>query len=186
MKTLRSSLILLSGLLLFSCSLNYDEQVNSEGVVPEFIFTNTRFTRYENKNRTMELEAEKLEQYKSDSASFAKNAVFTTWKNDGSIDTKGSCVLLSINTTDKIYTLFNDIVLKNEGQNVEIHAQNLRWDGKSEQLVSGSNDTVHIKKDNLELEGSGFSASGVSQSFHFSKAVHGTITENQQEGTEGQ
>ena len=95
-------------------------------------------------------------------------------------------LMKQITTGSCLHVIGTLVESQGKGQNVEIHAQNLRWDGKSEQLVSGSNDTVHIKKDNLELEGSGFSASGVSQSFHWSKAFHGTITEHQKEGTVGQ
>lgn len=170
--------------LLISCSLNYGEQVKAEGVVPEFVFNNARFSRYENKKKTMELDAESLEQYKSDSASFAKNATFKTWNKEGNLDTEGKCVLLGLNTNDKIYTMFNDIILKNIDQELEIHAQNLKWDGKTEQLVSGKNDIVRIKRGSLELEGKGFSASGVSKSFSFSQKVQGTIIEKEKSAEE--
>ena len=170
--------------LLISCSLNYDEQVKSEGVVPEFTFTNAKFSRYEGKKKSMELDAESLEQYKSDSASFAKNATFRTWKKDGTLETEGKCILLGLNTNDKIYTMFNDIILKNFEQELEIHAQNLKWDGATEQLVSGKNDTVRIKRGDLELEGKGFSASGLSKSFSFSQRVNGTIIEKEKTSEE--
>ena len=158
------------------CSLNYDQQVNSESSVPEFIFSKATFNRYENDALTMELEALQLEQYKNDGPSYAENVKFKTWNNDRTVDTEGSCGLLSANTQTKIYTLFTDIIIKNNTQKVQIYADNLKWDSNTEQLTSGATDKVTLKRDDVELEGSGFSASGVSRSFSFTQPVSGTIT----------
>ena len=58
------SLLLISfSLFISSCSLKYSESINSEDKVPEFVFEDTRLVRYEKKKPTVELSAQKLEQY---------------------------------------------------------------------------------------------------------------------------
>ena len=161
--------------LLSSCSLNYDQGTNTESSVPEFTFNNATFNRYENDKLTMELKALKLEQYKDDGATYGQNVNFTTWNKNQEKETEGSCGLLNANTKDDIYTLFNDIIIKSYEQNMEIYAQNLKFNAKTEQLTSGASDKIQIKRDDINIEGRGFSASGVSRSFAFTESVNGTI-----------
>ena len=176
----KSCKILLSTAISFislaSCSLNYGEAVNTQSSVPEFIFRGASYKRYEEKKLSMELNADTIEQYKTDSSSFASNAQFRMWNKNGSLETEGSCKLLGMNSQQKLYTMFTDIVLKNHDKNMEIRAQNLKWNGTNEQLVSGKNDTVYLKKDDLEREGKGFSASGISKSFAFTDSVSGSMS----------
>lgn len=169
--------LLLFGLViaLSSCSLNYGEGEEPESNNPEFIFKNAKFQRIEDKRLKVSLKAERLEQYKTDNAMFAQNIFFDSFDKDGKLETTGSCLLLDINNRDKIYYLFNQIVIKNIPQNIEINAQNLKWDNNSEQLTSGVMDSVVIKRDDLEISGKGFSASGVSRSFVFNDGVEGII-----------
>ena len=122
----------------------------------------------------MELNAATIEQYKKGS-SFASNARFKTWNDSAELETEGSCALIDINSKDSIYTLFNEILIKNYSQNVEIQAQALRWNANTEQLTSKADDTVYLKKDDVAVKGTGFSASGAGKSFVFSGSVEGTI-----------
>jgi len=173
--------------LLSSCSLNYDQGTNTESSVPEFTFTNATFNRYENDKLTMELNALKLEQYKDDGATYGQNVNFTTWNKNQELETEGECGLLNANTKDDIYTLFNDIVIKSYEQNMEIYAQNLKFNAKTEQLTSGASDKIQIKRDDINIEGRGFSASGVSRSFAFTESVNGSIeTKSESSQTEAQ
>ncbi|MFA6938166.1 MAG: LPS export ABC transporter periplasmic protein LptC, partial [Treponema sp.] len=173
--------------LLSSCSLNYDQGTNTESSVPEFTFTNATFNRYENDKLTMELNALKLEQYKDDGATYGQNVNFTTWNKNQELETEGKCGLLNANTKDDIYTLFNDIVIKSYEQNMEIYAQNLKFNAKTEQLTSGASDKIQIKRDDINIEGRGFSASGVSRSFAFTESVNGSIeTKSESSQTEAQ
>jgi Protein of unknown function (DUF1239). len=168
--------LLLSGLLAGGCSLRYTENVtNSEDTVPEFVFEDAEFTRYENSRSTMSMHAEKLEQYKGGSRTYADNVRFTMKTEDGKIDTEGSCGLLASDSQAKKYSLYNGIQLFNHSRNVRIQADQLRWNGKSEQLTSGRSDTITIIKDGTTIRGSGFSASGVSSEFAFTGAVSGTV-----------
>ena len=106
-----------------------------------------------------------------------ENAGFTTWNKSREIDTEGKCGFLSLDTKNKVYTLFNEIEVKSRSQNMEIAASNLRWNGNTEQLTASAGETVHIKKDGLEMEGSGFAASGISNSFSFKYEVSGTYSD---------
>lgn len=177
----------ISSIILFcSCSLKYDEPVNSENVTPELQFKNVDYKRYENKKLTTQIKAEVLERYRGDGAAFAKQASFYSWNKKGELTTEGSCALLGIDTNNDIYTLFNSIFLHNIDQNFSLKANNLKWNGKTKQLTSGKEDTVFVMRDDIEIEGTGFSASGISQSFIFENSVVGEINtkdESENDGT---
>jgi hypothetical protein len=77
-------------------------------------------------------------------------------------------------------------------QNISVKGQNVHWSEKTEQLICGKDDLVIIgngggnygdeyasaKKQSsirIQIEGKGFSASGVSMSYKFDDEVSGTI-----------
>ncbi len=169
-----------------SCSLNYEEDSSQISNAPEFVFKNAKFSRYESSKISLKVEADILEQYKDNNAAYAQNARFFSWGKDGNLETEGKCFLLSMNSKDEIYTLFKDILIQNYSQNLEIQAQNLKWNGKTEQLTSSKDEKVFLKKDNIELQGKAFSASGVSQSFYFAGEVNGLLTTQQEKAQENE
>lgn len=162
-------------LTLSSCTLRYGQQVNSEGSVPELSFENVHMTRYEDAQPSLKLNASQIEQYKNSSL-YAKDAVFTTWDKNQNVETEGSCLLLGMDTKEERYTLFNNILIKNYSENMQIQADSLRWNEKTEQLTSGETDRVTISKEDIQLTGTGFSASGISRQYSFSGTVSGTVT----------
>ena len=161
--------------LLSSCSLKYSEQVNSEDKVPEFVFEDTKLVRFEKKNPTIEVTAQKLEQYKNSSESYGQQVSFTSYDDKGKVETEGSCAILYADPDKKIYELYDDIELYNAPEKVRFQASALKWNGRSEQLTSGRSDMVKIEKDDTIMRGSGFSASGISKSFSFRGNITGTI-----------
>lgn len=175
-------LIFLSALT--SCSLKYEQEVNAESISPELKFQNVRFRKYENGSLTAEIRAEQLEQYKSDGISFAKNASFKTWDKNGKSGSEGSCGLLGMNPQEELYTLFSSIEISSAEPNFKIRAQELKWDKKTQQLTSGQDSTVFLSRDDIEIEGKEFSASGISRSFSFGKRAVGTITADSTEQSE--
>ena len=169
-------------LCICSCSLKYEEGKNIEDKMPELIFTNAELNRYNDGTRSMQLKAEQLEQYKDNGSAYARNPVFSTWTTDKKLDTTGRCNLLSVNSKEDIYTLFSEIQINNFSNDVEIHAQNLKFNGNTKQLSAGKDEQVEIRRQGLSMIGTGFSASGVSNSFSFSSGVDGTlITEDEVE-----
>lgn len=168
-------ILLFSTVLFFSCSVKYEETVRAEDVVPEFTFTQVDLNRYENNKLTVNFTAEKLEQYKNSSESFAKNIEFSSYNKKNELTTEGSCNLLAANTDTEIYTLFDNIQVSSKEDNVKFYSDSLKWNAKTEQLTSGKSNTVKIEKDDATIYGSGFSASGVSKSFSFSGSVSGEI-----------
>lgn len=160
--------------LFFSCSLKYDEYVDSEDKVPEFVFQNAVVNRYENNAVTLEVSAELLEQYKGKSETYAKNLSFKAYE-DGKVTTEGSCGLLMTDTDKEFYELYDDIKLYNNKDKLNFFADVLKWNAKTEQLTSGRGDMVRIEKDDAVIRGTGFSASGVSQTFSFRGTVTGEI-----------
>ncbi len=167
-----------------SCSLNYGTEQSSESTVPEFSFKNAVFNRYEDGTTSISLQAEKLEQYKSDGSSYAQNAKFKTYSKSGELDTEGFCQLLASNTNNREYSLFNGISLNIYSQDLKLQAQSLHFNGKTEQLTSDRNDTVTIERKNTVIQGKGFSASAVSKTYSFENQVSGTIKDDSSDAEE--
>lgn len=176
--------LLVISISLFSCTLKYGEDIANESVLPEFIFENSTFTRYEDNVKTINLNAERLEQYKSGKSMYAKNVLFNIFDTDGNLETSGKCGLMGADTKTEKYLLFENIEINQKKDDISISAQALKWDGKTEQLTSGLNDVVSIKKEGTQIHGSGFSASGVSRNFVFTGYVSGSIDTNEDESNE--
>ncbi len=172
-------------LLSFSCSLKYDETVNVEEKVPEFVFQDTSMVRSEDNKITFEMKAGVLEQYKKSSETFAKDVSFKAYDDKGAVSTEGECGLLFSDTDKKLYELYDDIKLYNRSDNTNFFAEILRWNEKNEQLTSGRGEMVKIEKEGTVMRGTGFSASGISKTFSFRGTVSGDIeTKENQEKVE--
>ena len=63
----------------FSCSLNYDSESLSSSKSPEFVFTNSKYTRINEGKLNLEIKASKIEQYSYDNAMYAKDITFTLY-----------------------------------------------------------------------------------------------------------
>ena len=162
--------------LVSACSLDYGKSVNVEDAVPEFRFTDAHFSRYEDNKATMEIAAERIEQYKSDGSSYARKAVFKSYGDDGELKTEGTCNFLSADTKKELYIMFDDISLLLHSQDMKVFADALKYDGNNEQITSGRDDEVSVEKKDTVITGRGFSASGVSKTFSFLTQVTGDIT----------
>ena len=166
--------ITISSLFIFlGCSLKYSQSYQDESNVPEFIFTDAVYTKYEDDAKKLSLSAGVLEQYKEGNSMYARDVSFQLLKKTGEIETEGSCKLLSANSDEEKYTLYDDIKIKNFDENLEVTAGSIRWNGKSEQLTSSRNDMVTIKKGDTTMQGSGFSASAISKKFAFTGVITG-------------
>ena len=161
---------------LCACSLDYGKSVSVEDTIPEFRFTDASFSRYEDNKPTMEVQAKKIEQYKNDGAAYILDARFKTFDDKGTLDTEGFCELLSADSKNEQYTMFNNIYVQLYSQDLKIRAETLRFDGNTEQLTSRRDEDVIIEKKDTVITGRGFSASAVSKSFYFEDAVDGTVT----------
>ena len=173
-------------ILLPSCSLKYSETVDAGEKVPEFVFEETKMTRYENKKATLEMSADVLEQYKNTNATYAKNVKFSSFNDDGELSTEGSCGLMYADSDKKIYELYEDISLYNADEKMRFYANVLKWNEKTEQLTSGRGDVVKIEKDDTIIRGVGFSGSGISKQFSFRGNVTGDIETEEENEKESQ
>lgn len=175
--------ITISSLFIFlGCSLKYIQSYQDESNVPEFIFTDAVYTKYEDDAKKLSLSAGVLEQYKEGNSMYARDVSFQLLKKTGEIETEGSCKLLSANSDEEKYTLYDDIKIKNFDENLEVTAGSIRWNGKSEQLTSSRNDMVTIKKGDTTMQGSGFSASAISKKFAFTGVITGEFEKNEDSG----
>ena len=163
---------LFSSFCLFSCSLKYGMTIQNEENVPEFIFQDVQFDRYEDGEKTLGMKAEKLEQYKDGKSMYAKDIEFEIC-NNSEVTNSGKCGYLSADTKNERYVLYNGIEIENTKDQLTVKADNLKWNGKSEQLTSSRNDVVTIQKGDTVLQGSGFSASAISKKFVFNGVVSG-------------
>ncbi len=181
-------LILLLVFCVFSCSLKYTEEETPELNIPEITFSQAVFTRYEEGKISARLQAEQLEQYSNDNSMYAKNVQFDTFDKEGKKTAQGSCDLISANTVSESYTLLGNVKLISYENKMSLVTNNIRWNGKNEQLTCGKNDIVSISRWNddektsdeksdtsITMNGTGFSASGITQSFEFSGPVSGVI-----------
>ncbi|MGP1587763.1 MAG: LPS export ABC transporter periplasmic protein LptC [Treponemataceae bacterium] len=176
----------------FSCSLNYSNAQIESSKAPDLIFENIKLTKIERGIVKAQIQAEKLEQYSRDNSSFAQNIKFKLFNGKSLISFEGKCGLLGIYSDEKIYTMFDDIQIFAYEQNMMIKSEALRWNNASEQLSSPKAGLVTIsndfeypgheyakpaeKKTNvMNFSGTGFSASGVTQSYSFAKNMKGEI-----------
>jgi LPS export ABC transporter protein LptC len=167
---------IISVLCICSCSLKYGTDTSGiEESVPEFTFSDAEFSRYKDKKNTMNVHADKIEQYKGGVKTYARNLTFIMLDKEGKAETKGSCGLLAADSDTEKYELYDTIHINNYTRKIELSADCLRWNGKTEQLTSSRNDTIAIKKSGTTIRGSGFSASGISNSFVFTGVVSGTV-----------
>ena len=182
---MKYSVILAAACILSACSLDYGKTVNVEDSIPEFRFTDAHYSQYENNKPTLEVSAERIEQYKSDGSSYARKASFKRYNEDGTIDTEGSCDLLSADTKNDLYIMFDNIFVQMHSQDMKIRAKTLRFDGKNEQLTCSVEDEVSIEKKDTVITGKGFSASGVSKIFTFADTIEGKVVTQDAEQKNG-
>lgn len=147
----------------------------SEDSVPEFVFNDAAFLRVEGGKKKTVIKASKLEQYKTDSVSFAENASFKTYDDSGKEKVLGKCVLISADIDNGIFVMLGNIELDLPSDNIKIIAESLKMNKKTEQIVSRSGSSVLLQKDGVEISGKGFCASGASKSYAFMQNVSGSI-----------
>lgn len=209
----RSFLLGLWALCLFSCSLTYQSEDPDVSHVPELVFSDAHFVSYEDGKVSIVLEAGVLEQYQDHSALYGSQIRFASYDKEGKLSAEGRSQMISANSSDKLYSLLGGVEIESFEEDVLFQAESISWDGRSEQLVTGTADIMHLTKGSrlqedggleaaenaglaeannagptvaqnaegagsstrIEMEGSGFSASGITMSFQFSGPVSGTI-----------
>lgn len=178
MRTAKNAAALfLISLALLSCSLNYLSSASDvEERVPELVFIDATFTRYENRVRTIDFSASQIEQYSKGAKFFAENADFTIFDQENKVETTGKCGLLSADNKNEIYEFFDGIHITNAPREIELTAEALRWNKKTEQLTGSLSDTLSIFKNDTSVQGKGFSASAITNSFSFENGLSGIIT----------
>mgnify|MGYP002623828484 CR=1 FL=1 len=173
-------------ILISSCSLNYAKEENPEATVPEFIFSNSTFSRTEIGKTTMKFAAQKIERYKADGISVAKDVAFKTFSKDGEAETEGKSERVIADSQNELYVLLGGIEMNLVQDEMKIEAESLHFDRKNEQITSGLFQAVTIHKKDADITGTGFSASGISKTFQFLNDVFGTIeTSEDEEESEG-
>lgn len=174
-KTLPLIYLICASIILFlsACSLNYGKDAGLEESVPEIIFEDVDFSRYEEGKKSILLQGKKLEQYKSSGKIFAKDVDFKMLNNEGDATSSGNCGLLVANNSEKTYLLLNGLDIHNIEKNITISAEDLLWNTETEQLTGTKEGIVSVKKGDTLITGKGFSASGISGKFRFISSIKG-------------
>lgn len=180
-------------LLFNSCSVTSFSQKDEGAVLPDFYFENLMITRVENGKVSSKLHASELEQYNSSKSSFAKGVDFQLFNDARRLTVEGRCEYLSLDSSEDIYTMFDEIEITSYEQNLKVMSDGLKWNNKTEQLTSPKDYSVTITNDisipdnavqtsgdkNLDSKmlftGKGFSASGVSNKYSFGSKISGKI-----------
>lgn len=170
-----------------SCSLKYQRDVKIEDVVPQLAFEEIKLIQYEDNKKSLELQSKNYEQYQGSGMHFAKDAIVALYDSEQNQTSTAKANLIGADPQNQVYELFNGIEFLDNNQNIYISGDSLRWNANTEQLVSVKNQEITIKRDDLEITGSDFSASAVSNTFLFSGPVKGQqvlVSENEDEQNE--
>ncbi len=176
--------VFLLALCFASCSLNYDiaGKGAAENLIPEMIINKAEFTRVKNRKEILSFKADKLELYKTDDLICGENIYFSIFNDSQKILTEGSSRYFSANQYTEIYTLLGDVELNSYEENFLLNAERLKWNGKTEQLVSAKDDTVVMKKGfnnkkdgSFSVQGKGFAASLFKKEFSFDGGISGSV-----------
>ena len=114
---------------------------------------------------------------------------FVVYNADGALSVAGSCGLFSSDTSKEQYYFYDEVNLTSYEQDMRVEADNINWNGKTEQLVSAGVAPVRIYSGGFsgsgsgssgssvtaELTGMGFSADGSSLEYQFAEGVSGTL-----------
>ena len=190
----RSFLLVAFSLSLLSCSLSYQSEEPDVSHVPELVFSEARFASYEAGKMNLVLEAAALEQYQDDGNLYGYQVHFTSYNQEGVAAAEGFSRLLSANTKEEQYTLLGGVEITSFEENMTLKSSGIRWDGNTEQLVTGDGETLELQKtggaetasagssqeaagstSRIEITGTGFSASGATRTFQFTGPVSGTM-----------
>ena len=171
---LHSAVILILASSLAGCSLKYQSDALAEQNVPQLRLENAVYKKYADNKKNIELKSSVFEQYKGINRSYAKDVEFIIYDSAMMPKSTGKTAIISADTKDQIYTLYDGIEFNDTTQNINIKGDSLKWNGNTEQLVSAKGREITIVKDNLKITGKDFSASAVSNTFLFSSSVKGS------------
>ncbi len=177
----------ITGILAFcftGCTLEYLRDAENDDQIPEFIFTAARLNRVENNVLSLAFEAAQLEQYKEENSFYGIDIRFTSYDSAGTEKSSGAAGSLFGSEKTEEYMLLDGAVFVSKSDGAEILSERLRWNGKNEQLVSGSGDEVIIRRETssgegdddssfLEMSGYGFAASGITLEYEFEHTISG-------------
>jgi hypothetical protein len=153
--------------------------------VPEFIFTAVTLNRVEDSVRSLSFEAALLEQYKEENSFYGSDIRFISYDSAGAEQSAGAAGSLYGSQETEEYILLDGAVFESKTDGVEVLSESLRWNGKNEQLVSGSGDLVSIKRESdgsfLEMTGYGFAASGITMEYEFGHTINGMFVSGEME-----
>ena len=191
-KKIRSLLFAVLGVLTcFSCSIDYSIPEAGESSKPEFMFRDVSFSRIEGKQEKVVLFADSIELYKGEDCMYGNNLSFVVYDDEGGVSVSGSCGLFSADTDKEEYVFYDEVNITSYEQDLRVEADNLRWNGKTEQLVSAGISPVRIfsggfgnsdSSVSAELIGKGFSADGQGYVYRFADGVSGTIYTEDSDG----
>lgn len=170
----------------FSCSIDYSTATIEKSTKPEFIFTDTVFSRMEDCSLKAVMYAGRIEQYSGEDCIYGKDLSFLVYDDDGAVSVAGSCGLICADMNAGEYVFMDQVNLTGYSRDVRIEADNVKWNSNTEQLVSAGENPVRIYSGGYddsknsgsvtaEMTGSGFSADGRGLQYQFAGGVNGVL-----------
>lgn len=169
-------------LCFFSCSLDYGtENKQEKRIVPEMILSDAKFTRVEKLVETSNFEASSLEVFNLDDTIYGKDIHFKSFENNR-LTASGDSEFIKIDNRNSTYLLLGKSNIYGIKNGINIYADNLKWNNRTNQLTSDIDSIVTIYKSpdknndaSLTITGSGFALSALSLNYVFKGKVNSVI-----------
>jgi hypothetical protein len=182
MKRYLQLLLFAASLVFFvACEISYGVIDDTTASTPEFQLNGARVTHYENGRLTAQLDAGMVEQYKNNSSIFGSSVSFVIYEENGTEIGHGKCGLISADTGNEIYLLFDSIEFVNNRDQFALTAEAIKWSSKEGLLSSERNGIVSIVQNrrggngetSFSLSGTEFSVNRNKRTFEFNAPVTG-------------
>ena len=148
---LRLFLFVWVGICFFSCSLEYKEEEVSTSNIPEIIFNDAHYKKYEDGSLRVELTASQLEQYQKDSYLYGTDARFTGYR-EGKPSLEGQSSAFAGDIAAENFTLVGGAQVSSLEDNTVFKSENIKWQGSSRQVTTGVSDMTEIFKEETDGE----------------------------------
>jgi LPS export ABC transporter protein LptC len=182
MATIRRLIYVIVGIVVLGgCSFNYDDESAKEFTLPEISFEKLDYTRVKDGHRLAHLTAEQGDQYDKKHIMEIKDYRFEQFERDTEkVDATGNGGSASIDMQSSDVDMTNDVTVKVDSEDYNLHATDLRWDDEEKHLSTGDETPVKVTRSNgTVVNGKGLSADVRSRTWTFRSGVDGTYVNDE-------
>ncbi len=170
-------IFIVSSVLIFSCSMDYDEikVVDKLGEnIPDNIIENFSYTSVDNGSPTFQLYSRKAENYSQKKETLLDEVVFREYNLQNKIVTEGTAERGLIHTDTDDAELTGSLIIYSAENEAEITADYLYWNSSDKTLIGSESGNVKLLKDSgTGISGTGFTGDLKTKIFTFERDVKG-------------